>query len=274
MLKALTLTLGLTYATVVGAVVLFQRKLIYLPSAVSSREEALAGESIRKWPSAEVFRGWISASQGDGKRGTVIVFHGNAGAALDRTVYVEALEPLGLRVILAEYPGYGGRPGDPSETSLVTDALETIRLAHEHYGPPIVLWGESLGCGVVSGAARRTSIPLAGLVLFLPWDSLPAVAQHHYWVLPARWLVWDQYNNIENLRAVQTAVAVLLADRDVVVPAVHGERLFQSLSTRKRLWRFTHAGHDDVPMDPTLDWWREVVGFLDHHSENVSPSAH
>jgi alpha-beta hydrolase superfamily lysophospholipase len=313
MWKPLTLTLPIVYAAFLIAVVTFQRKLIYLPASVSSLDEALAGDRVRKWPSALEFRGWIGttavarqtgavlegnraeaaagdggadqprgemgnavgtrAANADGKKGTVIVFHGNAGAAFHRTYYVEALEPLGLRVILAEYPGYGGRAGAPSETALVNDALETIRLAHERHGEPLILWGESLGCGVVSGAVRRTSVPLAGLVLFLPWDSLPAVAQHHYWYLPARWLVRDQYNNIENLRANDAAVAVLLADRDEVVPAVHGERLFNALRTRKKLWRFANASHNTVPVDPTLGWWREVIGFLMPHLADPSPSA-
>jgi hypothetical protein len=40
-----------------------------------------------------------------------------------------ALTPLGLRVILAEYPGYGPRPSTLSERSMVPDAAETIALA-------------------------------------------------------------------------------------------------------------------------------------------------
>ena len=51
-------------------------------------------------------------------RGTAIVFHGNAGHAGHRAYYARALTPLGLRVILAEYPGYGPRAGQPGEQAL------------------------------------------------------------------------------------------------------------------------------------------------------------
>jgi len=44
-------------------------------------------------------------------KGTVTVFHGNAGPAAGREFYLQALAPLNYRVILAEYPGYGGRTG-------------------------------------------------------------------------------------------------------------------------------------------------------------------
>ena len=48
--------------------------------------------------------------------------------------YARALVPLGLRVILAEYPGYGPRSGSLGEASLVADAIETVALAHRQYG--------------------------------------------------------------------------------------------------------------------------------------------
>lgn len=54
----------------------------------------------------------------------MIVFHGNAGAAIDRSYYVDALTPLGYRVVLAEYPGYGGRSGQPREKVFVADAID------------------------------------------------------------------------------------------------------------------------------------------------------
>jgi len=44
-----------------------------------------------------------------------VIFHGNACSAKGRYYYIEALERLGYRVILAEYPGYGSRLKRPSE---------------------------------------------------------------------------------------------------------------------------------------------------------------
>ena len=59
----------------------------------------------------------------------MIVFHGNAGHAGHRRFYADALKRLGLRVILAEYPGYGPRSGNPNEASLVDDASRTMSMA-------------------------------------------------------------------------------------------------------------------------------------------------
>jgi hypothetical protein len=46
----------------------------------------------------------------------MIIFHGNAGSARDRLYYIEPLERLGYRIILAEYPGYEARAGHPRQT--------------------------------------------------------------------------------------------------------------------------------------------------------------
>jgi pimeloyl-ACP methyl ester carboxylesterase len=52
-------------------------------------------------------------------RGTIVLFHGNGGWALDRGQYVDAFTRHGFRIFLYEYPGYGGRPGRPSEAAIV-----------------------------------------------------------------------------------------------------------------------------------------------------------
>lgn len=241
---------------------LFQRNLLYYPSDLKPAKEYLAEGGLRFWPSSENYRGLTSAKELDDAKGTVIVFHGNAGTAYHRSFYINALSQYGLRIILAEYPGYGGRVGKPRESTLVGDAIETLRLAYQTYGEPLYLWGESLGSGVATGVVHQTDVPLKGLVLFLPWDSLPNLAQTHYWYLPARWLVLDQYNSVENLQRFEGNVAVILAGMDEVIPVKHGRNLYASIDTNKKLWLFEGASHNSVPVTAELVWWKEVSDFI------------
>ena len=250
-----------------------QRSLLYFPDTTGLSPEQARARGLSHWPAVDQFLGYVGEPVPREPLATVIVFHGNGGAAHHRGYYQAALGRHRLRVILAEYPGYGGRPGSPSEQVLVEDALRTISLAHERFGGPIILWGESLGCGVAAAALRRTETPVQGLVLFLPWDSLPEVAQNHYWYVPARWLVRDRYDSIDNLSHYSGPVAVVLAGEDEVIPIHHGQRLYAALTSPKKQWLFAGAGHNDMPLAPELAWWEEVIRFLGVVAEEPSKPA-
>lgn len=248
---------------VVLATYLWQRRLIYFPDSARPTAGQCRALGLRFWPdSGDGYRGFIGTAAPVGKKGLVVAFHGNAGGAWDRAYYVHALALLGYRVVLAEYPGYGGRLGGWGERRFVEDAKETVRRALEAFGGPLFLWGESLGCGVAAAVAADPSIPVQGVVMITPWDSLPAVAQTLYWYLPIQKLVRDQYDNIRNLQAYDRPVAVAVAERDEIIHRKNSLRLYESLIAPKRLWVFAGAGHNSWPIGPNEAWWREVMDFV------------
>ncbi len=106
-------------------------------------------------------------------------------------------------MILAEYPGYAARNGAPSEQALIADGIQTAKQALNDFGGPIFLWGESLGSGVVGGIVQSGQVPVKGIVLVTPFNSMADVAQHHYWFLLAKWLISDKFDNIKNLQRLQ-----------------------------------------------------------------------
>lgn len=234
----------------------WQDRLLYFPARATV--EQLAGLGLRPWPSAQGFRGLVAEPQGIA-RGTVIVFHGNAGHAGHRAFYAQALAPLGFRVILAEYPGYGPRSGKPVEASLVADAGETVALAHGQYGGPLLLMGESLGAAVAAAAGVHHRERLAGLVLITPWDRLANVASHHYPWLPVRWLLRDRYDTAARLAHFDRPVMVIVAEQDSIVPARMGKALHATLGGPKRLMTIDGAGHNDWLDRVDATWWRKAT---------------
>jgi hypothetical protein len=70
-------------------------------------------------------------------KGTELGFHGNTGSALHRTYYIDALQSLGYRVIIAEYPGYGVHSGTPSEAALIKDGIVTAKMAWHEFKEPL-----------------------------------------------------------------------------------------------------------------------------------------
>ncbi len=132
------------YLLLVGFVFVVQRNMLYFPDPAPPAIEAVrlgGGMTLEPWPAGHpAFRGYAGEGLPEGSpvRGTVVVFHGNAGGARDRIYYWLALEARGYRVVLAEYPGYGGRDGELGEDSFVRDGRETARRALAEFGGPLL----------------------------------------------------------------------------------------------------------------------------------------
>ena len=264
MREAMKLTGFMLWLAVAGLIVLavialFQDRLLYLPAKAAVGDMASGG--LRAWPGPHDFCGLVAEPVGV-VRATAIVFHGNAGHAGHREFYATALTRLGLRVILAEYPGYGPRGGTVGERHLVDDAEQAIALAHRLHGPPLLLIGESLGAGVAAAAGARQRDKTAGLLLITPWDRLENVAAYHYPWLPVKWLLRDRYDSVSHLASLVRPVVVAVAERDSIVPARFGAALFEALPDPKRLAVIALADHNDWVEHLDARWWQEAASFL------------
>ena len=129
MIRRVTIILALV--AVVGLAVLTliwfgQRRLIYFPDTrqPSLERAGLAGAEAVTLVTADGLRlgGWFVAGSGPSPRPTVIVFNGNAGHRGYRATLAAALQRHGLNVLLMDYRGYGGNPGEPTEEGLAADA--------------------------------------------------------------------------------------------------------------------------------------------------------
>jgi alpha-beta hydrolase superfamily lysophospholipase len=261
------------YLASVALMFLLQRRLLYFPNLNTPADETLAREGLRFWPRRESYRGLVSVAPPRDSKGTVVVFHGNNSLSAQRGFYARALERLGYRTVLAEYPVYGGRNGKLSETEFVADARETVRQVYEEFGGPLFILGESLGSGVATAVAADRSLPIAGLILITPFDSISALAQTLYWFIPARWMVWDKFDSVTNLRSFHGPVAVLMAERDNVVPKQHTIGVYESIPGPKELWRFEGASHTDWAFRSEESWWREVMEFVTANSRQLPEVA-
>jgi len=259
------LSLASLYLLFLLIIFLFQRKLIYFPETYSPDKQTkiISSFNLKPWPVPKNYRGFISQNTPTQSKGTVLIFHGNAGSARSRLYYIAALERLGYRVVLAEYPGYGARTGSPSESIFIKDGVRTARLTQQKFNGPLFLWGESIGAGVVSGIVKTGKVKVKGIILMTPFDSLTNVAQKHYWFFLAKWLIRDKFDNMANLKNYTGHTAVILAEQDTIIPKQNTLNLFNSIDGNKKLWKFPNAGHNSVPIHPDLLWWGEVMKFID-----------
>lgn len=267
MLKFITI-IAVLYLLLTAVVFLKQRSLLYLPSQLGLTNSQAETLDLKKWPDASEYRGYLRDRPNSEL--TIIVFHGNAGEAADRLYYLTALARFNARILLAEYPGYGERSGSPSENTFVSDAQKTLDLVSKAFpNEPMIVIGESMGTGVASAAVASSpgqtssdNSTIEGLILITPWDSLSNLAQHHYWYLPARWLVLDRYDSTRNLRSFNAPVAVVIAGQDRVIPSEHAETLFGSISTKKARFMLEEAGHNNWLNFVDDVWWEELMSFV------------
>ena len=161
-------------------------------------------------------------------------------------------------MILAEYPGYGSRPGSPGEAALIADAKTTLTAARQQFPGPLVLAGESLGAAVVAGAAD----PDNTLLLITPWDRLENIGRHHYPWLPVNWLLHDRFDSTSYLLGHHGRSAVVIAERDHIVPAAFGQALYAGLPEPKRLWTVASADHNNWLWQVDTVWWQKVIDYL------------
>ena len=260
----ITATLG--YAAVCLMIFLRQRHMLYFPSSMALAEQLAyaPGAGLEPWNDAAGKRiGWKRVAKGDaGVAQRWLVMHGNAGLAVQRAYWVDALERVlpgrTLSVYILEYPGYGRREGSPSQQSLTAAALAAFD-AMSTEGKHTYLLGESLGCAVAAQVAHARPGRVGGVVLVSPFNRLADVAAYHYPWLPVRWLVRDSWESDEALRGYAGPVAVLAAECDSVVPAKFTQRLHAGLAGRKWLHVIPGENHNMFVFDQA--WFREAVGF-------------
>jgi len=262
---SVVLFLGTSYLVIVTIIALSQRSLIYQPwhdddNALIAQAETFG---LLPWLDGSGQRiGWIC--QGKGQGSPVLIMHGNAGHALFRMYLVDcfqaASDPAAIAIL--EYPGYGSRPGTPGRETLVTAAVQAIELLHRQTRKPVLLVGESIGSVVAGEAAAQRPELIAGLLMLTPMNSLKDVAQHHFWFLPIGLILQDRYDLEYALRGMKVPMAVVLAEKDNIVPRLFGEKLYDSYTGPKKCWTALGSSHNEMPYHSEPEFWKQIFDFL------------
>ena len=180
----------------------------------------------------------------------VLYFHGNAESALQNLPLADDLAKRGVETFLAEYRGYSGLQGRPTEAGLLLDgeaALQAFVGGHAESGS-LVLVGRSLGSGVAVEIASLR--PPRLLILISPYTSL--VDMGRSLVGPfAPVLVPDRFDNLSKIGALNCPIVIAHGTRDEVVPFEMGRRL-AAAGRNVRFIPLEGRGHNDLPELPHL----------------------
>ncbi len=253
MLQLIAVIVG-AYVVFMGGLHVFQRNMMYFPSTAEPHPARSGVPEMTPvdYTTADglTLTSWYREA-GQGKP-TIVYFHGNAGHMGYRGFKVRPYLDDGLGVLLAAYRGFGGNPGRPSEQGLYADGRAALAYLAGRGVPSgrVVLYGESLGTGVAVHLAHEAATagggPVGAVVLEAPYDSMGAVAAHHYPYVPARTLIKDRYDSAAKIGTVAAPVLILHGERDRTIPIKFGRRLFDAAQEPKESWWHPRAGHEDL----------------------------
>jgi fermentation-respiration switch protein FrsA (DUF1100 family) len=241
----------------IGAVVLYcgfvvllyvaQRRLQYFPERQRTAPRAVglpeAEEAVLNTADGERVIVWHVPPREE--QPVFLYFHGNGGSLRWRDERFRALIADGSGLVALSYRGYGGSSGRPTERGLIEDAAAAHAFAIVRYPDErIVLWGESLGSALALALAAEK--PVGSLVLEAPFTSAADVGARHYWFVPVRLFMKDQFRSDLRAGKVMAPVLVVHGESDAVVPIMLGERLYGLIQAPKRFVRVAGAGHNDL----------------------------
>ena len=243
---------------------LVQRRLLYPAphgAPVVPRDAEPVTFSTASGPARAFFL--PAASPGPGPAAAIVFLHGNAEQAEDWLTMFGPARKAGIAVLVAEYPGYGASPGNPSETSLTDAGLgayDWLSRRADIDSARIVAYGRSLGGGVATRLATRRHV--AALVLESTFTSLRAFAAR-FWA-PA-FLVRDPFESLAELARYRGPLLVLHGEHDEVAPFAQGRVLAGAVAGS--VFIPMDCGHNDCDRP-----WPSVLAFLRSHGIGFSPT--
>ena len=257
-MKIIVLSLIGFYLLVLLLLYVFQRSLLYYPTAY---------EEQSRYDSFELTSGRLKVkvvTENTDAEAAVIYFGGNAESAwwTPKTMgpILNLESSVGKAVYYLNYPGYGGSEGKPTQTGILKAAnnlYDYVSARHSN----VSLIGRSLGSGVAMDVASKH--PVEKLVLISPYDSIANVAQGHYPLFPVKWLIFDQYNSIKRAKKVNADVLVFVGSEDRVVPVSHTEKLVDILEKRVSVKVELFEGYEHNNIESHQEFAPAIQRFLE-----------
>ncbi len=223
-----------------------------LSAAWLSREAELQGARELSLVAEDGTRlyGWFIETPGPR---AVLYFSGNATSVGADPLAYARWRAEGVSVLHANYRGYPGSAGAPSEAGLSQDAEAAWTWLRERYAAEdIVIVGRSLGGGVATALAARHR-PRA-LALLATYASAVRVAQDTYPWLPVGLLMRNRFETTAHAATIDCPVVIVHGTDDDLIRPTHPPILAAAFpGSPEPIW-VQGAGHNDPLLTDPVAW--------------------
>lgn len=260
-LKRVLAPLFIFYCTLLLALYVFQRDLVFHPMADTKLPAEYGLEDFENLiiTADDKTKVQLWYKKAKEHHPTVVYFPGNAQSIGNRSNRFAEIAKTGFGVLAVSYRGYGQSEGFPSEDGLYSDARAAMSYATTQLNIPsrqMILYGESLGTAVATYAA--TEYAIGGLILDSPPLSILARGEELYPYVPVSWLLKDVFPTVERIKDIDAPLLILHGSADSVVPVEHGKKLYAEAVKPKRIIIFKGEEHVATPAPRVA---KEVVAF-------------
>ena len=182
---------------------------------------------------------------------TLIFFHGNAGSLENRIHKLNHFEDMNINFLIIAWRGFSGNPGKPTEQGLYKDGKGAIdwMIKNGVNEENLVLYGESLGTGVVTHLAQNRNF--AGIILETPFTSMTDAAKIFYPYIPVGLLLKDKFENKKKIKNINSPILVMHGEADQIVPFAMGKKIFE-IANRPKYSYFTKYDNHMMEYDEKL----------------------
>jgi pimeloyl-ACP methyl ester carboxylesterase len=211
-----------------------------------------------------------------GSKYVYMVSHGNAGNLGFRLGLASFIVASGQSVFLYDYRGYGESTGEAKLANLIPDGLSAYDylVGPLGYKPDqVILYGESIGCGVTTGIMQERKA--RAVVLQSAFTSLITAGKDKLWQLKIfpDWLCPQPH--LDNLSAVKRPHPPLLfihGDKDTILPVQYSRTMFAAALEPKKYYEVKGAGHNDIGFTDLAGFRSALIDFVADF-EKASPKA-
>ena len=192
----------------------------------------------------------------------MLCLHGNGGNISSRTGKMRIFHDAGAAQLWVEWRGYGESSGAPDEAGLYRDgAAGWDWLTRERAIAPsrVVLYGESLGCGVAVELATR--VKPAGLIVDSGFASIADMGRVVLPWFPAA-LERIRFDNIAKLPRVATPTLFLHSPQDDLIPYEQSRRNFAASGAANKSFIELRGSHNDGFLETGSAYAGAIRDFL------------
>lgn len=239
----------------------FQRSLLYHPTENNYSEDkilvSIEKVFIKTNDNLELLA-WYK-NNNLSKYKTVLFLHGNAGTLENRIHKINHFKKINVNFLLVAWRGFSGNKGKPTEKGLYEDARSAVKWLEEKgiKKNNIILYGESLGTGVVTEIAQNENF--AGIILESPFTSMIDAGKDKYPFLPVKILLKDKYESDKKIKNIKSPVLIMHGKVDKIVPFHMGQTMYELANEPKYSY---FSEYDDHMMEYNKKLLNELKKFI------------